>query len=92
MEQPISNGKFHKTLPYREAHQLNAVKRTYFTIIFSREMTPTVMNWRCHNCGKIVFQYYNHPKAAFDGAINVADIDKPTDHQCEKCNIIFRIT
>jgi len=86
------NGHHYPTPSFKEVHTLNAKTKRYMTVLFSQELTPTVQDWRCHSCGSIVFQYYNAPKAVFDGAINIADCIHPTDHLCKKCNIIFRIT
>lgn len=82
----------HKTLDYHDAHVLNGINRQVFSITLSKQLTPTIMSWRCHNCGGVVFQYYNKPLAIFEGAINLNDCEMPTDHLCKRCNIIFRIT
>ncbi len=92
MQQGQTNGNFHPSLSFKEMHNINAESKKYFTIIMSKEKTPGVMRWRCYNCGGTVFEYYNVPKAGFDGAINIDDCEKPTDHLCRKCNIIYRVT
>jgi len=91
MNDTIPNG-FHRTQDWKDTHTQNALQKQVFTIYLSKQKTPTVMNWRCHNCGSLVFQYYNLPNAIFDGAMNIADCEQPTDHLCKKCNIIFRVT
>jgi hypothetical protein len=94
METPlvIEEHFIHKTLTFKQVHELNADQKRFFTIILSTEPTPTVMTFRCFNCGSIVFQYYNRPRAAFEGAINISECEKPTDHLCKKCNIMYRVT
>lgn len=67
-------------------------KKRFITILLSRDKSPGVMNWRCYSCGSIVFQYFNSPRAIFEGAISIDDLDIPTDHLCKKCNIVYRVT
>lgn len=87
-----SNPDPYITLTYKQIHEINAQHKRYFTIILSMERTPTVMAFRCFSCGGVVFQYYNIPRVAFEGAINILECEKPTDHLCKKCNIIYRVT
>lgn len=89
--QTLPNGK-PRILDFKEQHAVNALKKEYRTIIMSRELLDHVRNFRCDNCGGIVFQYYNMPKAVFQGAINLEDCEQPTDHLCKRCNIIYRVT
>lgn len=82
----------YRTPFYGQTHLNNAKAKEYRTIIMSKETSEEIKNWRCDTCGSIVFQYYNSIKAVFQGAMNIADCEMPTDHLCKKCNIIFRVT
>ena len=47
-----------------------------------------IRNWRCNNCGKLLFQYESEVGAVMDGG------DKPTMKpslrvMCHRCRIIF---
>jgi len=47
-------------------------------------------NWRCNECGKIVFQYTGNPEFVFDGA--TIPEDKATiDALCHRCKIVYRV-
>lgn len=89
--QPAGNGELHKTLSYKQAHDLNEKRKRFFTIFLSQDTTPTVMNFRCFNCGSIIFQYHNVLRGTFEGAIDIKETEKATDHLCKKCNIIYRL-
>jgi hypothetical protein len=93
MTQPFSSERpIYPTTAFKEQRQLNTKKRRVITVFLSNEPTDGVEDWRCQKCGGIVFQYYNQIRGVFEGAINLEDCEKPTDHLCRKCNIIFRLT
>lgn len=47
-------------------------------------------NWRCNECGKIIFQYTGNPEHIFDGAVKTEE--KATiDALCHRCKIIYRV-
>lgn len=89
IQSPTTNGL---SPDFKSTHRENALQKRCVTVIMSTDKTQGVMKWRCFNCGHVVFEYYNFPKGVFDGAIKVEDCEKPTDHLCRTCNIIFRVT
>ena len=57
--------------------------------VFLRERTE-IRNFRCIECGRIVFQYSGHLDSIYDGAKiperNAIDI------MCHQCKLIYRIS
>ncbi|KKK47306.1 hypothetical protein LCGC14_3156540 [marine sediment metagenome] len=47
-------------------------------------------NFRCLNCGKLIFKYTGELDQVFDGAIK--NTEEPTiDTICSRCKIIYRV-
>ena len=47
-------------------------------------------NFRCSECGKIVFQYTGDIEAIFDGAV-MPEEEAVIDTLCHRCKIIYRV-
>jgi phage FluMu protein Com len=47
-------------------------------------------NFRCLNCGKIIFQYNSKVQAIVDGA-DAPFQSAPVDIQCHRCKILYRV-
>ena len=47
-------------------------------------------NWRCNECGKIIFQYTGEPDFIFDGAA-IPEEKATIDALCHRCKVIYRV-
>ena len=47
-------------------------------------------NFRCMNCGRIIFQYNSQVNAIVDGG-DAPYKSAPVDIQCHRCRILFRV-
>ena len=47
-------------------------------------------NWRCNECGRIVFQYTGEPSFIFDGAI-IPEERAEINILCHRCKICYRV-
>ena len=47
-------------------------------------------NWRCNECGRIIFQYTGEPTFIFDGAV-IPEEKATIDARCNRCKVIYRV-
>ena len=47
-------------------------------------------NWRCFECGKILFQYTGEPGFIFDGAI-ISEERAEINILCHRCKLLYRV-
>lgn len=60
------------------------------TVIMGSDFTPEEKHdFRCHNCGRIVFNYYSEVRIIILGEMR--EVSRPTDIMCSRCKIIYRI-
>ena len=63
----------------------------FITVFLGRRNHKVRRNWRCQNCGRIVFQYNGEIELIYDGAI---EPQETSDIQimCNRCKILFILT
>ena len=47
-------------------------------------------DWHCHNCGRIVFNYYSEVRIIVLGEMR--EVARPVDIMCSRCKIIHRVS
>ena len=62
----------------------------FITVFLGRRNHKIRRNWRCVNCGRIVFQYNGDIELIYDGATEPMDVSD-TDIMCNRCKIIYRV-
>jgi len=51
---------------------------------------PTIRkDYHCHNCGRIVFNYYSELRIIVVGEMQ--EVSRPVDIMCSRCKIIHRV-
>ena len=64
--------------------------RRFITVFLGNKNNKETRNWRCPNCGRIMFQYTGDINFIYDGAI--LPMDKANiDVMCNRCKLILRI-
>jgi hypothetical protein len=59
------------------------------TVVLRKDYRVEKQNFRCNNCGKLLFQYQNPLKLIFDG--RVEDGERPVEVICQNCKIIYMV-
>jgi len=67
----------------------NMVNKT-ITIFLTPFPTKGKMNWRCPNCGKIVFQY-NSEVSLVVASSEMPKNSTPIDIMCRRCHLMHRV-
>lgn len=60
------------------------------TIFFTPFKTGEVRNFRCLNCGKLMFQYESDVALIVDSADSPKE-KGPIDYQCSRCKLMYRL-
>ena len=62
----------------------------FITVFLNRKKVGVKRNWRCINCGKLLFQYGGSIPFIFDGATEPTETSE-TDIMCSRCKVVYRI-
>lgn len=72
-------------LPIRETREGECI-----TVFFTPLKTGEKRNFRCLNCGKLLFQYESEIGLIIDSA-EVPENKGPIDSRCPRCHLIYRL-
>lgn len=72
--------------------------RTYITVSFGNIIYPKPRNWRCNNCGRLLFVYNAKVVSIVEGKILPEDAREPgnvemhkfVDYMCHRCEYVYR--
>lgn len=64
--------------------------KRFITVFLGRRNHKVRRNFRCPNCGRIVFQYNGDIELIYDGATEPME-KSDLDIMCNRCKIIFRV-
>ena len=59
------------------------------TVVLNKKSQTTLQNFRCINCGKLMFQYKNPIQLVFDG--RVYEAERPIKLPCYNCKVTYII-
>lgn len=62
----------------------------FITVFLGKRNSKVRKNWRCINCGRIVFQYNGDIELIYDGAMKPEEASD-IDIMCPRCKVVYRV-